>query len=97
MEVEIEVFELFADEADGQNGDLLDDEVFTSDVGGNFLGNSFPLIAWNFDAANGCNDLHLNISTLAAALLMDFSPSRSVFNTISLKAERLGAARVDHR
>jgi hypothetical protein len=57
LKIEIEVFELFADEPNSENGDLLDDRVFTSDVGGNFFGDPVPLIPRDFDAAYSCNDL----------------------------------------
>jgi hypothetical protein len=57
LKIEIEVFKLFTNEPNSENRDFLDSVIFASDVGGNFLGNPFPLIPRDFDAAYSCNDL----------------------------------------
>lgn len=97
LEVEVEILELLADEADGEYGDLLDDGVFASDVGSDFLGDAVPLVPWDFNAADCCDDLDGGGGTLAAALRTDFYGSSRVPSTRSLKLRRFGALRVYQR
>lgn len=97
FEDEVELFELFTDEPNSEDGDLFDDGILVLNVVSDFLDDSRPLIFRQFDAANGCNDLNKLITTLAAALLISFSGSIMVLRTISLKADLLGAVRVYQR
>ena len=57
LEFELIVFELFADEADCENGDFLDCEVLAGDVLGDFLDDARPLPARHLNAADGCDYL----------------------------------------
>lgn len=57
IELEVELLELLADEADGQNRDFFYDEVFVAHVGSDLFGDAFPLLSRYFDAANRCDDV----------------------------------------
>lgn len=97
VELEVELLELFADESDGQNGDFLDDEVLVAHVGGDFLGNAFPLLSRYFDAADRCDDLCEEDDTLAAALRMSLSLSIMVLMTMSLNDDLPAGLSRSHR
>lgn len=84
IELEVELLELLADEADGQNRDFFYDEVFVAHVGSDLFGDAFPLLSRYFDAANRCDDLREECDTLAAALRMSLSLSIMVLMTMSL-------------
>lgn len=87
VELEVELLELFADEADGEYGDFLDDEIFVVNVRSDFFSNALPLLSRYFDAADRCNDLRRGNSTLAAALRMTFYLSIMVLMTMSLNED----------
>lgn len=57
FEDEVELFELFTDEPNSEDGDLFDDGILVLNVVSDFLDDSRPLIFRQFDAANGCNDV----------------------------------------
>ena len=97
IELEVELLELLADEADGQNGDFLDDEVLVAHVGGDLLGNAFPLLSRYFDAADRCNDLCEKDDTLAAALRMSLSLSIMVLMTMSLNDDLPAGLNLSHK
>ena len=97
FETAVELLHLLTDEADGEDRDLLDDGVSVVNVLRYLLDDPRPSIPGEFDAANCCNDLDEVMSTLAAALLMNFSWSIMVLRTRSLKAGRLVAGKDCHR
>ena len=97
LEVEVEFFELLADESDGQDGHFFDDGIIVIDVLGYFLDDPRPFITRNLDAADCCDDLYYSFFTLAAALLTNFWESIMELRMRSLKPERVGAGKESHR
>lgn len=97
IKLEVEVLQLLADEANGQNRDLLDNQVLIAHVGGDLLGDSLPLPLRDLDAADGCDYLSGAWGTLAAALRMIFSLSIMVFITISFSEDLLAGVSLSQR
>ena len=90
IEVEVEGLELLADEAEGEDGGLLDGGVLVVDVGSDLLDDPLPLAEGDIDAAKDCDDLDGAAGTLAAALLMGLSGSTMVLRTASLNSDWAG-------
>lgn len=97
IKLEVEVLQLLADESDGQNRDLLDNQVLVAHVGGDLLRDSLPLLLRDLDAADGCDYLHGPWRTLAAALRMTFSLSIMVLITISFSEDLLAGVSLSQR
>ena len=88
---------MFADEADGKDADLLDDDVVVIHVAGDLLDDPVPLFSRDFDAAKCCDYLSDKVSTLAAALRMGLCWSTIVPSTMSLNADLLGGVMASQR
>lgn len=88
---------MFANEADGEDGDFFDGGVIASDVAGDLFDDARPLVARYFYAANGCDSLNILVYTLAAALRMFLSRSIMELRTRSLQVVRLPAPTEYHR
>ncbi len=74
------LFESFANESQSQDGYLLDEDIFVTDVGADFFDDSFPLIPGDFDTTDCGYDVGCGPSDIS--VMIDQYRQDSVLDTL---------------